>query len=70
MSDDKRPAPTPVPSGNEGHIQVVLRDLYLEKRHSDSEIAEALGVHRVTVTKWRKRWGIARGDRPPVEIVA
>lgn len=70
MSDGKSTEPTAVPSSNEGHIESVVRDLYLEKRHSDQEIAAALGVHRVTVTKWRKRWGIARDDRPPVEIVA
>jgi len=69
MSDKPQPA-APVPPGNEGHIEQVIRDLYLDKRHSDQEIAEALGVNRVTVTKWRKRWGIERADRPPVEIVA
>jgi transposase-like protein len=56
------------PEGGDGHIEQVIRDLYLGKRHSDQEIADALGVNRVTVTKWRKRWGIARDDRPPVEI--
>jgi len=59
----------PAPA-SEGHIEQVIRDLYLDKRHSDQESAEALGVNRVTVTKWRKRWGIARDDRPPVEIPA
>ncbi len=55
---------------NEGHIEQVIRYQYLERRHSDQEIAAALGVNRVTVTKWRKRWGIAREDRPGVEIPA
>jgi uncharacterized protein YjcR len=63
-------SPEPNPSVTEGHIESVIRDLYLEKRHSDQEIAEALGVNRVTVTKWRKRWGITRDDRGPVEIPA
>lgn len=51
-----------------GHIETVLRDLYIAKRHSDQEIADALGVNRVTVTKWRKRWGITRDDRPAVAL--
>ena len=66
---DKSPEPQQTPP-TEGHIEAVIRDLYLERRHSDQEIADALGVNRVTVTKWRKRWGIERADRPPVEIVA
>jgi uncharacterized protein YjcR len=51
-----------------GHIERVIRDLYIEKRHSDQEIADALGVNRVTVTKWRRRWGISRDDRPAVAL--
>ena len=62
--------PEPAQTSPEGHIERVIRDLYLDKRHSDQEIAEALGVNRVTVTKWRRRWGIRRDDRPEVEIVA
>lgn len=67
---DNPTTPDAVPAGNEGHIERVLRDLYIEKRHSDQEIADALGVNRVTVTKWRHRWGIHRDDRGPVEIPA
>jgi uncharacterized protein YjcR len=64
-----KPAPTePVQPDTEAHIPSVLRDLYIDKRHSDREIAEALGVDRVTVTKWRKRWGITRDDRPAVAL--
>lgn len=62
--------PTRPHQSDDGHIERVIRDLYIEKRHSDQEIAKALGVHRVTVTKWRKRWGIDRDDRGPVEIPA
>jgi transposase len=57
-----------VQSGNDGHIERVIRDLYVVRRHSDQEIADALGVNRVTVTKWRKRWGIRRDDRPAVAL--
>ena len=67
MPDNPRNAEA-VPAGNDGHIERVIRDLYIEKRHSDQEIADALGVNRVTVTKWRKRWGIARDDRPAVAL--
>jgi uncharacterized protein YjcR len=65
---DKAEEAAAVRPGNEGHIESVIRELYLEKRHSDQEIADALGVNRVTVTKWRKRWGIDRDDRPAVQI--
>lgn len=67
MPDNPLPA-EPVTDGTEGHIERVIRDLYLDKRHSDREIADALGVNRVTVTKWRKRWGIRRQDRLEVAL--
>lgn len=61
-------SPNPDQTSTEGHIERVIREMYLEKRHSDQEIAEALGVNRVTVTKWRQRWGIRRDDRPEAVI--
>lgn len=51
-----------------GLLERVIREQYVIKRHSDREIAEALGVDRVTVTKWRHRWGIHRADRPEVAL--
>lgn len=69
MPDKTTPnAALPERTDAEGHIERVIRDLYIEKRHSDQEIATALGVNRVTVTKWRARWGISREARGPVEI--
>lgn len=65
---DNPPDPESVPQVNSGHIERVVRELYIDKRHSDQEIAEALGVNRVTVTKWRRRWGIKRDDRPAVAL--
>jgi uncharacterized protein YjcR len=66
-----KPEPTEaLRAGNEGHIEHVIRELYVEKRHSDQEIADALGVNRVTVSKWRRRWGIRRDDRPPAQVPA
>jgi transposase len=63
-----KPSETNAVQSDTGHIESVLRDLYLVKRHSDQEIADALGVNRVTVTKWRKRWNIQRDDRPAVAL--
>lgn len=46
----------------------VLRELYVEKRHTQEEIAEALGVHRMTVSLWLREYGITRDDRPAVTL--
>lgn len=66
--DSNTPGTEAVPAVNEGHIERVIRDLYIDKRHSDQEIADALGVNRVTVSKWRRRWDIRRDDRPAVAL--
>lgn len=66
--DSNTPDVEPVQPVNEGHIERVIRDLYIDKRHSDQEIADALGVNRVTVSKWRRRWDIRRDDRPAVAL--
>ena len=39
--------------------------LYVEGRHTDREIAEALGIHRTTVTRRRLAMGVTRRDRKP-----
>lgn len=44
-------------------LPLLLRRLFVDERRSDREIAAALGVHRVTVTRWRARYGISPGDR-------
>lgn len=49
-------------------VPALVRELYVDQRHSDREIAEALGVHRVTVTNWRSEWGITRDDRTAVNL--
>lgn len=46
----------------------LLRELYVERRHTQEEIADAIGVHRVTVTKWIAQFGITRDDRPAVAL--
>lgn len=48
----------------------LLRELYVERRHTQEEIAEALGIHRMTVSLWLREYGITRDDRGPVEIPA
>ena len=47
-------------------VVALLRELYVEKRHTDREIAEALGLERATVQLWREKFGISSDDRPPV----
>jgi CRP-like cAMP-binding protein len=41
----------------------LLRELYIEKRHTQEEIASYLGVHRITVLNWLALFGINREDR-------
>jgi hypothetical protein len=49
----------------------LIRELYVEKRLSDREIGEALGVDRGTVQLWRDQWGISAKDRPDAqELIA
>lgn len=48
----------------------LVRELYIDRRFSDQEIAEAIGVSRMTVNDWRRRWGISRDDRPAIEVPA
>jgi len=47
-------------------IEEHLRELYVERRHSDQEIADAWGVHRMTISMWRREFGIDRADRKTV----
>jgi transcriptional regulator of aromatic amino acid metabolism len=46
----------------------ILRELYVEKRHSQEEIARSLGVTRTTVAAWLRDYGISRDDRKPVTL--
>jgi len=40
-----------------------LRELYIERRLTDQEIAGLLGVHRMTISAWRRDFGIDRSER-------
>jgi hypothetical protein len=59
-------------------IEELLSDLYLDRRHSDREIAKAIStvlvaagrrpVGRMTILNWRTQFGITRDDRPAVAL--
>lgn len=54
-------------------VDELLRELYVEKRHSQEEIARALGVSRGAIVAWLTEYGISRDDRdalPPLVDVA
>lgn len=54
----------------------LLRELYVDKRHSQEEIAAALsasagrGVSRSLVSQWLRDNGISRKDRPTLVSIA
>lgn len=49
-------------------VPELLRELYVEKRHSQEEIARALDVSRTTVSAWLAKFGISRLDRAEVSL--
>jgi DNA-binding XRE family transcriptional regulator len=46
----------------------LLRELYVAKRHTQQEIADALGVGRMTVNAWLREFDITRDDRSAVAL--
>jgi DNA invertase Pin-like site-specific DNA recombinase len=48
--------------------EALLRELYIDRRHSQQEIADALGITRSLVKKWLAEYGITRDERPPVAL--
>jgi DNA invertase Pin-like site-specific DNA recombinase len=46
----------------------LLRELYVDRRHSQEEIARALGISRATVYAWLREYGIDRDDRPALAL--
>jgi DNA-binding transcriptional regulator LsrR (DeoR family) len=54
-----------LPTSGRDATDRAIRALYVEGRHTDREIAEALGLHRVTVTRRRLALGVTRRDRKP-----
>lgn len=61
----KRNPPAQVVVTPDTNVDDRIRSLYIDGRYSDREIAEALDLHRVTVTKRRSALGIKRADRKP-----
>lgn len=51
-------------------LEGLLRELYVDKRHTLVEIGDALGVSRETVRLWLVDLDISRADRAPVVIKA
>jgi transposase-like protein len=51
-------------------VPELLRELYVERRHTHEEIAQALGVSRALVRVWCREYGISRADREPVDLEA
>lgn len=45
-------------------VDALLRELYLEQRLSQKEIATQLGITRVTVAMWLREFGIERPAIP------
>lgn len=48
-------------------VEVVLRELYVDRRLSQAEIAAELGITRVTVAMWLREFGV---ERPSAGIPA
>ena len=46
----------------------LLRELYIDQRRSQQEIADALGMSRAQVAYWLKQEGISAADRSPIEL--
>jgi len=45
-----------------------LRELYVDRRLSQTEIAEAIGVTRNTVSTWLREFAIRRSERTEVVL--
>ena len=48
-------------------VDELLRELYVDQRRTQEEIATALGVSRDTIVRWLAEYGISRDDREPLE---
>lgn len=51
-------------------IEELLRELYVDRRYSQEEIAKALGLSRPLISDWLRDFGISRKDRAPLEAIA
>lgn len=64
--DDKSTAQRLVQARTGRDLGDHLRELYVERRLTDREIAQLLGVARSTVRQWRGEFGIDRSQRTAV----
>lgn len=48
-------------------VEELLRELYVDKRHSQEAIAKSLGVSRGSIVAWLAEYGISREDRDQLE---
>lgn len=46
----------------------LLRELYVDRRYSMREVAEATGFHQSTIAAWLRQYGINRADREPATL--
>jgi len=68
MTERKNHAKVSVQARTGRQVDELLRELYVEKRHTQQEIADAIGVHRRTVEAWLLEYGITRDARPAVSL--
>jgi len=68
MTRNKSYAKEAVTARTGREVDELLRELYISKRHSAQEIADAIGVSRMTVVTWLREAGISRDDRPAVAL--
>jgi hypothetical protein len=63
-----------VEAKTERELEAMLRELYVERRHTDAEIAKALSaavgfeISRASISLWRDQFGISADDRPGISI--
>jgi DNA invertase Pin-like site-specific DNA recombinase len=69
MDDERKSATRELLRQRTGkEVPDLLREMYVDRRYSQKEIASALGINRMTVKAWLDEYGIGRDDRPPVEV--
>ncbi len=56
-----------VQSSTGREVDDLLRELYVEKKYSQEEIARALGVSRGAIVSWLTKYDISRDDREPLD---
>jgi DNA-binding XRE family transcriptional regulator len=45
-------------------VEDVLRELYVDQRRSQADVAQELGISRMTVAMWLREFGITRPEVP------